>query len=306
MDTPILTWSSGELRLDRRYALAKEYFADGDDQAVCDLLEANEPTSWAPWWFLRGKALARLKQSAEAIEAFQRACTCDPQDRLGAALELALLGATKPAQLPPAFVRELFDAYAPRFDQALVDGLEYRAPQLILQALEAVMHQQKRPLYFEETLDLGCGTGLSGEVLRTHTQSLVGCDLSSKMLHLARQKNLYDDLHEGDIIEILQELQASWSLIVAADVFVYFGDLQPVFHQIWQALKPDGLCAFTVQSHEGEGYQILPDRRTAHAQSYIEQALRAANLTCLTLEPVHTRKDQGIWVPGLLCVAQKS
>ena len=54
----------------------------------------------------------------------------DPADRPGAALKLQLIGAAPAAAAPPsAFVETLFDQYAEKFDNSLVDKLGYRVPE---------------------------------------------------------------------------------------------------------------------------------------------------------------------------------
>ena len=48
-------------------------------------------------------------------------------------------------------------------------------------------------------VDLGCGTGLAGAALKPFCRgALLGCDLSSKMLRLARKKRIYERLEEVD------------------------------------------------------------------------------------------------------------
>ena len=50
------------------------------------------------------------------------------------------------------------------------------------------------------------------------------------MIEQARAKNLYDRLVAADLVEFLHgEPAVSADLAVAADVFVYIGDLEPVF-----------------------------------------------------------------------------
>ena len=95
---------------------------------------------------------------------------------------------------PPAFVELLFDQYAPRFERSLVDKLAYRGPALILERLQANGFTRA-----QRALDLGCGTGLMGEVLRPLCTRLEGIDLSGEMLRQARAKGIYDRLEKADI-----------------------------------------------------------------------------------------------------------
>src|SRR3954471_8584572 len=170
--------SSGDLIADRRYALARDYAADGDLAAAADLYAQAVELSpgFASAWFALGEAREALGDRDGARAAFARAQAADPEDRHGAALHLARLGAGDPAARElHAYVRTLFDQYAPRFDRALED-LGYRAPALLC---ETVRTERSR---FGIMLDLGCGTGLVGAAFRPHVDRLVGVDLSGGMV----------------------------------------------------------------------------------------------------------------------------
>ena len=53
-------------------------------------------------------------------------------------LRLMRLGAEPVSAMPPAYVRALFDQYAPKFETALVDDLGYRGPALLFKAVLSV------------------------------------------------------------------------------------------------------------------------------------------------------------------------
>src|SRR4051794_7815433 len=129
--------SSGDLIADRRYDLARGYAADGDLAAAADLYAQAVELSprFASAWFALGEARKALGDRAGARAAFVQAQACDPEDRHGAVLHLARLGAANPASLAlHGYVRMLFDQYAPRFDRALED-LKYSAPALLRDAV---------------------------------------------------------------------------------------------------------------------------------------------------------------------------
>src|SRR5215470_7597059 len=184
--------SSGDLIADRRCALARDLAARGDPAAAADLLaQAIEAAPrFVPAWFALGEARQTLGRSDDAIAAFQQVCALDPEDRLGAGLHLVRLGAMPPGDMPSAHVRTLFDQYAPRFDAALSEGLGYRGPAVLREAIAAACAAERRPLRFDAALDLGCGTGLAGAALRPLVARLTGVDLSERMVAVAREKRL--------------------------------------------------------------------------------------------------------------------
>ncbi len=297
--------SSGDLIADRRYDLARAYAAQGDLGAAADLYaQAVElAPGFASAWFALGEVREQRGDRDGARAAFEKARDADPQDRHGAALHLARLGVADPATAAlHAYVRTLFDQYAPRFDRALED-LSYRAPALLLDAVRAVAAQQHAP-HFGTMLDLGCGTGLAGAVFRPHVDWLVGVDLSPRLIDAARAKGLYDRLGVGDIAAFLRGEQAgSAHLVIAADVFAYVGDLAEVCAGVARVLAPGGLFGFTVETHEGEGAIVGAKMRYAHSADFVSGAIADAGLTLREMTRASSRTENRLPVPGLLAVA---
>src|SRR3954468_10528358 len=126
--------TSGDLLADRRHDYAEMLFASGDRAAAAELmLGALElAPEWALGWFRMGEMHEAAGAIDQAAEAWRMARKLDPDDRAGAALKLELIGRAPVSDAPPgAFVEALFDQYAQVFDNALVDKLEYRVPQLL-------------------------------------------------------------------------------------------------------------------------------------------------------------------------------
>src|SRR6202795_250063 len=155
--------SSGDLVADRRFEFARDLQLKGDLAAAADLL--SQATELAPGfasaWFTLGEIREQLGEREQAVAAFRKAHMADPDDRHGARLRLMLLGAEPLAAMPPAYVRALFDQYAPKFEAALVDDLGYRGPTLLFRAVLTVRSAARKPAFFKRAIDLGCGTGLA-------------------------------------------------------------------------------------------------------------------------------------------------
>jgi predicted TPR repeat methyltransferase len=84
----------------------------------------------------------------------------------------------------------------------------------------------------ERAIDLGCGTGLVGVAFRGLCQHLVGVDLSGKMIDQATRKQVYDALHEGDVVDFLQQTDQTFDLFLSADTLIYLGYLSPLLHNL--------------------------------------------------------------------------
>ena len=307
-DTGPLFVSSGDLIADRRYQWALDHAARRDLAGAADILmQALElaPT-FAAAWFTLGTIRDRLGDRRSAVAAFERTCAADPEDCHGARLQLARLGSpdATPA-MSESYVRRLFDQYAARYDAALTDHLAYRGPAILLEAVETVTRAAGRPMRFDSALDLGCGTGLGCAVFRRFVDRLVGVDLSPAMIAQASAKGLYDRLAVTDLGMFLAGEAADkerYQLVLAADVFVYVNDLVPIVAKIKRILAPDGLTAFTVETHSGDGVILLPTLRYAHGETYVRNTLEDAGLTIACLSRVAVRTEQRVPVDSLIVV----
>ncbi|HEY1736776.1 MAG TPA: methyltransferase domain-containing protein [Methylovirgula sp.] len=302
--------SSGDLLADRRYEIAMSYAEDGDFAAAADIFE--QVLERVPTWPVAWNALAQAREAqgdcAAAIGAYMKAAALDEKDVLGAGLHLARLGATTPPDAAPEqYIRSLFDHYAARFDAHLIGQLNYRAPALLTEVVARHV-----PPRFARVVDLGCGTGLCGAAFREKAETLTGVDLSPQMIAEARRKNIYDALHAENIADFLDASPAaSADLLLAADVLVYIGDLDPLFRRTHRTLSANGLFAFTVQTTSSEepnatGFRIGGDLRYSHEPDYVEAAAQRNGFAVLALERAPTRREAGVDVPGLVVLLQKT
>jgi predicted TPR repeat methyltransferase len=303
MATPLFV-SSGDLVADRRYQWALDYLQRGDTAAAADILAQVVATvpGFATAWFALASIREAIGDRDGAIAAFAAARDADRADYHGARLHLARLGVGEATpSMTGVYVRRLFDQHAPDFDAALVERLDYRGPELLLNAVRTI---KGVPLRLGSVLDLGCGTGLGGAAFRPHCDWLTGVDISPGMIGEARAKGLYDRLEVADLLEFLvAEAGASHHLALAADVFVYCSDIAPIAAAVAKVLGPGGLFAFTVETHDEPGVRLQGTLRYAHGAAHVRAAMMSAGLRILQLTEVSTRSEKGMPVPGLLVVA---
>ncbi|MCB1488811.1 MAG: methyltransferase domain-containing protein [Bauldia sp.] len=291
--------SPGDPIADRRLAFARGLAGAGDFAAAAEVLaQALEiAPDWAAGWLLLGEWRERAGDLAEALAAYREAHARDPDDGLGAGLRIAVLDSETPDAMPAAYVRTLFDDYAPRFESALTQRLGYVAPKLIAASL--ARHRERR---YATVIDLGCGTGLMGELVREHTDILVGVDLSERMLERAGRKAVYDRLVAADAIDFLSgEPDSSADLIVAADMVPYVGSLVALFGSVARVLAGGGVFAFSCERHDGEGFVLGEHLRYRHSAGLLAEAAAEAGLSLLTAEPAVLRREAGAGVAGLVC-----
>ncbi len=301
--------SSGDLVADRRFDFARDLQLRGDLAAAADLLTQAIELSpgFASAWFTLGEIREKLGERVEAIAAFRSAREADADDRHGAGLRLMRLGAEKLSAMPKAYVRALFDQYAPKFETALVDDLGYRGPALLFNAVLSACAAARKPAFFKRAIDLGCGTGLAATAFASEVDEFFGVDLSPRMIERARLTGLYAQLEVADMVQGLKsQPDASADLVLAADAMVYLSDLPSVLREAKRVLVAGGLLAFTVETHDGDGVIIGEGLRYAHGAPYVRAAVRDAGLTLSQLEDLSARNEDNVPVPGLVAVADKT
>ena len=200
---------------------------------------------------------------------------------------------------PKEYIKKLFDSYANHFETHLCEGLDYQVPKLLKEAVETCVQGE---ISNWRVLDLGCGTGLCGEAFRSWAKHLVGVDLSAKMIEKAKQKECYDELLIKENLEYLKEQTAAFDLIVAADVFVYQGDLQQTFTACHKALSQGGLLAFSTEIYLGENYIMHPTGRFVHSKGYIEKVAKEEGFRVLAAKIAQTRLQNDENVDGYIFV----
>lgn len=315
-----------------RVALGRALIAAGrHDEAVDALREANLLSPNTPEVVLAfGEALAASDALPAAIGEFQRAVRLMPQDgrphwhiarlwlaageadKAEAAARVAIeLGGADGAQFEAlmdaaqrmrtaaradaGYVRHLFDQFAADYDVRMRGRLGYAAPGILRDLASLLIDPSTK----SDVLDLGCGTGLGGIAFKPMARRLVGVDLSPKMLAQAHELAIYDRLLEGDVEAPPVGAEGPFDLIVAADVLVYLGDLQPLFAAVHARLKPEGLWLFTTEKSETADFGLGEKRRYRHSAEYLRRLAGAHGFDVASLVECVTRYEAGAAVPSL-------
>lgn len=172
---------------------------------------------------------------------------------------------------------------------------------------------------FGKAVDAGCGTGLVGEQFRNITSYLIGVDLSESILQEAvkARPGLYDEVIAADVTKIFVDKEPL-DLIVAADAYIYFGDLAPLFASMEHGLRVGGYAAFTLENVGTEDeeslaeskpewrWQLTASGRFAHRKEYVETVSHANHFWVKHYEALDGfRYENGVAVRGHLFVLQK-
>jgi len=221
-------------------------------------------------------------------------------------------------------VQSLFEEYASNFETSLVDELNYNAFHRMREGFNRALFQQHEDTdkMFLKVVDAGCGTGLAGAEFRNISQTLIGVDLSPSIIEHAKTKRpgLYDSFQIGDIKSILRDyVKQPISLLIAADTFIYFNDLNDLFASMKTGIEEGGYAAFSLEnvSEESEArlnvlvpqwrWQQLPSGRVAHRKEYVEDIAETNSFQTIYYERLDNfREEKGEGVRGHLFVLQKN
>ena len=283
---------SADALLHRATALA-ELGRPHDALAAFDDLLAAAPAHPIAW-SSRGGLLRELGRHAEAAQAYREALRHGADAEVNRYFLAAVEGDAAPSTAPRDYVRRLFDAYAADFDHHLTGALRYQAHRRLVEGLAA-----SGAGAFDAALDLGCGTGLCGPLVRPRVQRLHGVDLSPRMLEQARSLGVYDRLECADAAEFLAGTRERFDLVLAADVFIYIGALEAVFAGVRRVMR-SGVFAFSVEAlpdDEGE-LRLLPSLRYAHAKAYVARLAAAHGLAVRAIRDAPVREEQGRAIAG--------
>jgi predicted TPR repeat methyltransferase len=330
------------LALDARQAEAwyrlgnvrEEQGRDDRDAAVCfENAVALDPAHARAWNNLGG-AQQRLGHGAQALASYRKAMQVDP-GLAQACLNLGRLAATRgdqalaaecfltglahhpgdptfehlcaatagrsTARAPEGYVTNLFDSVARNFEHHLVEDLQYYVPN----ALASLVLPELKPNAC--VIDLGCGTGLVGKALAAAGAQIVGVDLSTRMLEIAARRGVYARLEKGELVEVLARHPAgSVHAVLAADVFIYIGDLAAVFTAVARVLAPQGLFALSVEGIEDGTYRLLPTGRYAQSPGYLRALAAQSGLEERRLERTRIRREGSGNAEGWLALFAKA
>jgi predicted TPR repeat methyltransferase len=240
-----------------------------------------------------------MDQRETAREYLTQALAINPQDTISRHMLHALSGATD-ASTTPEYAQNLFNNYALYFDQHMQGQLNYSIPQ----HLGRIVHQLELTKV-NKALDLGCGTGLAGVVIREISKHLTGVDIAEKMLAHAKEKGIYDVLAKAELIEFLKQNKQHYDLVIAADVLPYFGDLGALFKSIYDHLSPDGYFIFTIEISKTTPWFLEPSARFSHHPDYIKDLAVQYQFQLAKQEKIEARLQNQYPLEVLLYVFKK-
>lgn len=247
--------------------------------------------------------LGEPDKALEALEALAKLQPDNPEIEHYRTSLLAEAGEATPLRASDHYVEHHFDNFAANFDERL-SALEYRAPTLVVEALEQVRRELPEATH---ALDAGCGTGLCAPLLGPFVSRLVGVDLSDGMLQRARERGGYAALHQGELTAFLEHTEETYDLVISADTLCYFGDLSGFLAAARRALRGPGLVIFSLEATDDDArdYELKFHGRYRHSRRYVADVLEQAGFAVRSIEPRVLRKEFSEPVHGWIVTASR-
>ncbi|MEM7615200.1 MAG: class I SAM-dependent methyltransferase [Pseudomonadota bacterium] len=146
--------------------------------------------------------------------------------------------------------REFYDNWSQTYDAEVTEN-GYASPGRVADALAQFVPDQAKPI-----LDLGCGTGVSGQALSAAGfTTLDGSDFSPEMLTQAGAKGIYRTLLHADLTDPLPFADGTYPVITAIGVLNPGHAPAETLDAILAKLPKDGIFAFTLNDNRRSGLQ---------------------------------------------------
>lgn len=193
------------------------------------------------------------------------------------------------------YARTLHNSKAENFENHLINNLHYNAPNQLKDLLNKSSQEIEN---FKNAIDIGCGTGLSGDPFYKKIENFVGIDLSEEMLTIAKDKNIYNRLVHSEANSALVNEKKIYDLIISIDTFIYIGDLETIFENIKKILVTESFFIFTTEHYYGDKFKLNKSGRYSHSYDYIKKILDSNSFKILNFEESRLRKEKGRWING--------
>ncbi|MGB7756407.1 MAG: class I SAM-dependent methyltransferase [Salinisphaera sp.] len=156
-------------------------------------------------------------------------------------------------------LQSYYDGWSEAYDVDLA-AMGYQAPQVAARILAEYELARTAPI-----LDVGCGTGLTGQALgREGFEHITGLDLSQVSLERAKAKGCYQELCACDINQPLPLADRQFAAAQCIGTLTYVRDVSPFMRELCRVVQPGGLILFTHRKDlYGDAFQAALDTVSA-------------------------------------------
>lgn len=150
-------------------------------------------------------------------------------------------------------VLDLYRDWAETYEQDMTEQLSYVGPKINVEILCDHVTDPDANI-----IDIGCGTGLAGiQLAERGFRTFDGLDLSAEMLSVARRKNVYRALYEGDLTKTLPLADNLYDAAISIGTFTE-GHVRPDgLKEVLRIIRPGGIACISINEriYLSHGYE---------------------------------------------------
>ena len=176
--------------------------------------------------------------------------------------------------------QRLYGDWAQTYDQSFAQSMDYQLPDHVARVFAELGG-------VGPVLDVGAGTGLLAEALRSHSDAVIDAlDLSADMLAVAGQKGIYRTLIEADLTKSLPISPENYDGIVSSGTFTH-GHVGPdALDKLIAIARPGALFVLSVNAEyfEARGFAAKFDVLAPKISDY---HIRTVSIYGANADPTH-------------------
>lgn len=153
--------------------------------------------------------------------------------------------------VPLSLVAHYYDLVSDIYNEAFIDDKANSPQKIVFEMVNRALIDITAP-YGHVVLDVGCGTGYIGTLLKSTKVATVvdGVDISPKMIEKSKSHKVdnlpvYNDLQLCNAIDYLKKTDKEYSIVIASNFIGHYTKPEEFLNLAHAKLKTTGLLAFT-------------------------------------------------------------
>jgi ubiquinone/menaquinone biosynthesis C-methylase UbiE len=141
-----------------------------------------------------------------------------------------------------SYTRKIYDDFGKQYhEKRLIPNKNFWNEFIEVPAMESLL---KNAVKNKQVLDLGCGSGIFTNRLKTYGANIVGSDLSKTLIEIAKKDFPKIPFYVGDAQKTTFK-KDSFDIVCSSLMIHYIKDLNKLFKEVSRILKKDGKFVFS-------------------------------------------------------------
>ena len=245
----------------------------------------------------------------KAKQELETALTLDPKLEV-AAYRLKLVTKTvKNTPVPLQIIQEDYNCLSKKYEDYMLNQQKYAGPELLAAAIKKQIDAAKLTEISHNILDIGCGTGIVGAELTqiAHIKTLIGIDISTNLLKLAKDLSLKNKIVYNSVKEVdfnnLSPLPHIFDIITACLSLGYSKDITIILKNIETIAVDRAILGIVVLKSTSNDVEFNYDNDCySFNEEYIISSLKNTNWQITHKEEIQLFADGTL---GLMFILKK-